>query len=141
MVGQLYPRTDVRRVGAYTIFYMGINLGAALGSLLCGYLGEVYGWKYGFGAAGVGMLAGLIVFVIGKPLLKGKGESSNPARLRERVAGLPFEWLLYLFGIVLVVVCWWMVQNQDEIGRAHVCTPVTNEHLVCRLLLDKNKIN
>ncbi|HEY9541273.1 MAG TPA: peptide MFS transporter, partial [Luteimonas sp.] len=50
MVGQLYPRTDVRRDGAYTIFYMGINLGAALGSLLCGYLGEVYGWKYGFGA-------------------------------------------------------------------------------------------
>src|SRR3546814_8525585 len=62
------------------------------------------------------MLAGLIVFVIGKPLLKGKGESSNPARLRERVAGLPFEWLLYLFGIVLVVVCWWMVQNQDVVG-------------------------
>src|SRR3546814_5009237 len=55
MVGQLYPRTDVRRDGAYTIFYMGINLGAALGSLLCGYLGEVYGWKYGFGAAGFGM--------------------------------------------------------------------------------------
>src|SRR3546814_20346606 len=56
------------------------------------------------------MLAGLIVFVIGKPLLKGKGESSNPARLRERVAGLPFEWLLYLFGIVLVVACWGVVQ-------------------------------
>src|SRR3546814_15197097 len=95
---------------------MGIDLGAALGSLLCGYLGEVYGWKYGFGAAGVGMLAGLIVFVIGKPLLKGQGESSNPARLRERVAGLPFEWLLYLFDIVLVVVCWWMVQHQDVVG-------------------------
>src|SRR3546814_1595491 len=62
------------------------------------------------------MLAGLIVFVIGKPLLKGKGESSNPARLRERVAGLPFEWLLYLFGIVLVVACWWMVQNQGVVG-------------------------
>lgn len=116
MVGQLYPRTDVRRDGAYTIFYMGINLGAALGSLLCGYLGEVYGWKYGFGAAGVGMLLGLIVFVIGKPLLKGKGESSNPARLRERVAGVPFEWLLYLVGMVLVVACWWMVQHQDVVG-------------------------
>src|SRR3546814_11976741 len=72
-----YPRTDVRCDGAYLIFYMCINLGAALGSLLCGYLGKVYGWKYGFGAAGFGMLAGLIVFVIGKPLLKGKGESSN----------------------------------------------------------------
>ncbi|QDH71089.1 peptide MFS transporter [Marilutibacter alkalisoli] len=118
MVGQLYPRTDVRRDGAYTIFYMGINLGAFLGSLLCGYLGEVYGWKYGFGAAGVGMLLGLIVFVIGKPLLQGRGESRAPAKLRERIAGIPFEWLLYGFGILVVVACWWMVQNQKVVGWA-----------------------
>src|SRR3546814_11921160 len=62
------------------------------------------------------MLAGLLVFGIGKPLLKCKGESSNPARLRERVAGLPFAWLLYLFGIVLLVACWWMVQTQGVVG-------------------------
>ncbi|WP_207949553.1 peptide MFS transporter [Luteimonas aestuarii] len=118
MVGQLYPRTDVRRDGAYTIFYMGINLGAFLGSLLCGYLGETYGWKYGFGAAGVGMLLGLIVFVVGKPLLEGNGESSNPVKLRERVAGIPFEWTLYLLGIAIVAACWWMVQNQQIVGWA-----------------------
>ena len=118
MVGQLYPRTDVRRDGAYTIFYMGINLGAFLGSLLCGWLGETYGWKYGFGAAGFGMLLGLVVFVIGKPLLLGNGESTNPTRLRDRVMGLPFEWLLYLVGIAMVVVCWWMVQNQAVVGWA-----------------------
>ena len=118
MVGQLYPRTDVRRDGAYTIFYMGINLGAFLGSLLCGYLGETYGWKYGFGAAGVGMLLGLVVFVIGRPTLQGRGESSNPSKLRERVMGLPFEWLLYGLGIVIVLVCWWMVQNQAVVGWA-----------------------
>ena len=118
MVGQLYPRTDVRRDGAYTIFYMGINLGAFLGALLCGYLGETYGWKYGFGAAGVGMLLGLIVFVIGRPSLRGKGESTNPQRLRERTLGLPFEWLLYALGLVLVVVCWFMVQNQQVVGGA-----------------------
>ncbi|MDO5505861.1 MAG: peptide MFS transporter [Pseudoxanthomonas suwonensis] len=115
MVGQLYPRTDVRRDGAYTIFYMGINLGAALGSLLCGYLGETYGWKYGFGAAGIGMLLGLIVFVLGKPLLRGNGESRDPAKLRERVAGIPFEWMLYLVGLVAVAACWWMVQNQSAV--------------------------
>lgn len=79
IVGQLYARTDVRRDGAYTIFYMGINLGAALGSILCGYLGETYGWAYGFGAAGFGMLLGLIVFVVFKPLLLGRGEPSDPA--------------------------------------------------------------
>ena len=118
MVGQLYPRTDVRRDGAYTIFYMGINLGAFLGALLCGYLGEVHGWKYGFGAAGVGMLLGLIVFVVGKPLLQGRGESANPARLRERVAGVRFEWLLYGLGILIVIACWWMVQHQKVVGWA-----------------------
>ncbi len=70
MVDQLYKLTDVRRDGAYTIFYMGINVGAAIGTILAGYLGETYGWKYGFGAAGVGMLLGLAVFVLGKGLLK-----------------------------------------------------------------------
>lgn len=109
IVGQLYPRTDVRRDGAYTIFYMGINLGAAIGSLLCGYLGQTYGWAYGFGAAGFGMLLGLIVFTWGKPLLLGRGEP--PVMLRK---GL--EWGLYAIGLGAVVACWWMVQNQSVVG-------------------------
>lgn len=116
IVGQLYPRTDVRRDGAYTIFYMGINLGAALGALLCGYLGETYGWSYGFGAAGVGMLLGLIVFVVFKPLLLGRGEPANPEALNKPVLGIKLEWLLYLVGLVAVVVCWWLVQNQAVVG-------------------------
>ena len=116
MVGQLYPRTDVRRDGAYTIFYMGINLGAFLGSLLCGYIGETYGWSYGFGLAGVGMLLGLIVFIWGKPLLLGRGEAPDPARLAAPVAGIKFEWLLYLVGLLAVGACWWMVQNQAVVG-------------------------
>ena len=116
IVGQLYPRTDVRRDGAYTIFYMGINLGAALGALLCGYLGETYGWSYGFGAAGVGMLLGLIVFVVFKPLLLGRGESSNPEALAKPFMGIKFEWLLYLVGVAAVGVCWWLVQNQSVVG-------------------------
>jgi POT family proton-dependent oligopeptide transporter len=116
IVGQLYPRTDVRRDGAYTIFYMGINLGAALGSLLCGYLGQTYGWSYGFGAAGVGMLLGLIVFVLGKPLLMGKGEAPDPVRLTSSVAGIKFEWLLYLVGIAAVVGIWQLIQYQEAVG-------------------------
>ncbi|MDZ7588039.1 MAG: peptide MFS transporter [Parasphingorhabdus sp.] len=116
IVGQLYPRTDVRRDGAYTIFYVGINLGAALGSLACGYLGEVYGWSYGFGAAGVGMLLGLIVFVAFKPLLLGRGEAPDPVALAAPVAGIKLEWLLYLVGLIAVIVCWWMVQNQAVVG-------------------------
>jgi len=116
IVGQLYPRTDVRRDGAYTIFYMGINLGAALGSLLCGYLGQTYGWAYGFGAAGFGMLAGLIVFTIFKPLLLGRGEAPDPVALARPVMGIKFEWLLYMLGILAVGACWWMVQNQAVVG-------------------------
>jgi len=116
IVGQLYPRTDVRRDAAYTIFYMGINLGAAAGSILCGYIGQTYGWRYGFGLAGFGMLAGLIVFIVFTPLLMGKGESRDPARLKSRVAGIKFEWLLYLVGLAMVVGIWGLIQYQEAVG-------------------------
>lgn len=116
IVGQLYPRTDVRRDPAYTIFYMGINLGAFMGSLLCGYLGEVYGWAYGFGAAGFGMLLGLVVFMWGKPYLLGKGEAQNPEQLKKPVAGIKLEWFLYAIGLAAVAVCWALIQYQELIG-------------------------
>jgi len=116
IVGQLYPRTDVRRDGAYTIFYMGINVGAAIGTIIAGYLGETYGWGLGFGAAGVGMLLGLVVFVIFKPLLQGRGEAPNAARLHERVAGLKLEWLLYLLGFAAIAGIWFLIQYQGFYG-------------------------
>lgn len=116
MVGQLYPRTDIRRDPAYTIFYVGINLGAAMGSLIAGYLGQTYGWAYGFGAAGVGMLLGLVVFVLGKPLLLGRGEPRDPARLLARTAGIPFEWLLYILSVGAVGLVWFMIQHQKMVG-------------------------
>ncbi|MXO65531.1 peptide MFS transporter [Altericroceibacterium endophyticum] len=116
IVGQLYPRTDIRRDGAYTIFYIGINVGAALGVLLAGYLGQTVGWSYGFGAAGIGMLLGLIVFVIGKPLLLGQGEPPEPAALAKSVGGIKLEWLLYLIGILAVGFMWVLIQFQSVVG-------------------------
>ena len=116
IVGQLYPRTDVRRDGAYTIFYMGINVGAAVGTIIAGYLGQSYGWAYGFGAAGFGMLLGLIVFVIFKPLLMGRGESSVPEKLNAPYMGIKFEYFLYIIGLLAVAVTWWLVQNQAIVG-------------------------
>jgi len=116
IVGQLYPRTDVRRDGAYTIFYMGINVGAAIGTIIAGYLGETYSWSLGFGAAGVGMLLGLVVFVIFKPLLQGRGEAPNPARLHERIMGLKLEWLLYLLGFAAIGGIWLLIQYQGFYG-------------------------
>lgn len=64
MVGMLYPKTSGLKDSGFTIFYMGINLGAAMSPLLCGYIGETYGWHYGFGLATIGMLVGLAVFVM-----------------------------------------------------------------------------
>lgn len=111
IVGQLYPRTDVRRDPAYTIFYMGINVGAATASIICGYLGQTYGWKWGFGLAGVGMLIGLIFFVLGKPLLMGKGEPKDPSKLR---GGR--EYGIYGAGLAMVALCWVAIQYQDMVG-------------------------
>lgn len=116
IVGQLYPRTDIRRDAGYTIFYMGINVGAATASIICGYLGQTYGWQYGFGLAGFGMLIGLIFFVLGKPLLRGRGEPKNPAVLKEKFAGLPREWSIYGLGILMVALCWLAVQYQELVG-------------------------
>lgn len=69
MVGQLYPPGDPARDGGFSIFYMGINLGAFLCAFVCGTLGQQVGWHWGFGSAAVGMIAGLIMYMIGRPLL------------------------------------------------------------------------
>jgi POT family proton-dependent oligopeptide transporter len=71
MVGALYPPDDPRRDGAFTIFYMGINLGAFICAFVCGTLGEKVGWHWGFGAAAVGMILGLIVYIAARPKLLG----------------------------------------------------------------------
>jgi POT family proton-dependent oligopeptide transporter len=64
IVGSLYAQHAAKRDAGFTIFYMGINLGAAMSPLLCGYIGELYGWHWGFGLATIGMLTGLAVFVM-----------------------------------------------------------------------------
>ncbi len=76
MVGQLYGPGDPRRDGAFTIFYMGINLGAFICAFVCGTLGEKVGWHWGFAAAAVGMIFGLLLYLVGRPyFLKGIGEA------------------------------------------------------------------
>jgi POT family proton-dependent oligopeptide transporter len=82
MVGQLYQQGDSRRDGGFTIFYMGVNLGALIGQFVCGYFGESprWGWHYGFGAAGVGMLCGLGLYLrLRSKYLAGVGEAPNRA--------------------------------------------------------------
>ena len=117
IVGSLYPRNDVRRDGGFTIFYMGINLGAFGGALLAGWLGQNYGWGYGFGLAGIGMLGGLYIFLKGQPLLRGHAEPPDAARLTAPVfAGLSQEKLIWAGTLVGVIVIWQLIQYQELIG-------------------------
>ena len=78
IVGQLYARDDPRRDAGFSLFYMGINLGAFISPFLCGYLGQRVGWHWGFGAAGVGMTFGLIQYVLGQKRLGQAGVLLEP---------------------------------------------------------------
>ncbi len=117
LVGQLYRRDDVRRDSGFSIFYMGINLGAWIGPIIVGILGETVGWGYGFGAAGIGMLLGLVVFVLCRGSLHGAGEPADPAALRAPVfAGLSREWSIYVGAIFLTLVVWGLIRSQEAVG-------------------------
>ncbi|EGF89857.1 amino acid/peptide transporter Peptide:H+ symporter family protein [Asticcacaulis biprosthecium C19] len=111
IVGQLYREKDPRRDAGFQFYYYGINLGSFWAAALCGYLGENVGWWAGFGLAGIGMLAGLIMFTLGKPWLMGKGEPPKPEVLKEKVGPLNKEVLIYLGGLALVPVIYLLVQQ------------------------------
>lgn len=117
LVGSLYTREDPRRDGAYTLFYMGINLGSFLGAIICGFLLQYKGFSWGFGAAGIGMLAGLIVFIKGRHLFGSAGLPSEPALLKQPTAiGISKEWSIYLLSIGGVIVCWQLMQSPAVVG-------------------------
>ena len=117
IVGALYEFGDSRRDSGFTIFYMGINLGSFLSAIFCGYLGIAYGWKYGFGLAGIGMLVGLLVFLRYQSWLEGRAEPPDPEKLAEPVfMGLSREWLCYGAGIAMIAVSMLLVMNEDIVG-------------------------
>ena len=119
IVGKLYGRDDPRRDSGFTIFYMGINIGSFTATLLCGWLGETYGWGYGFGAAGIGMVLGLITFLWGQKYLDGHAEPSDPAALREPVLGpVSREWAIYAITLVALAAIWLLVQREPVVHLA-----------------------
>jgi POT family proton-dependent oligopeptide transporter len=118
LVGELYSAGDKRRDSGFTLFYMGINLGSFLATIICVWLGETYGWSYGFGAAGVGMFFGLVTFISGKKYLMGKGESTNQPFLEQKSFGLKNEWLIYIGSVLSTLLFWQMVQNHDAVSIA-----------------------
>ena len=116
IVGKLYSRDDPRRDGGFTIFYMGINIGSFVATILCGWLGETYGWKYGFGAAGIGMIIGLCTFTYGQKYLHGLAEPSDPEKLQKSILGpITVERAIYLLSIPAIYVMWWLVQREHVV--------------------------
>jgi POT family proton-dependent oligopeptide transporter len=114
MVGGLYAQGDVRRDDGFIIFYIGINVGAFLSSLIVGYVGETYGWHYGFGLAGIGMTLGLIQYLFGQKYLSQVGDfiGNNKSDQGEDVLKKPLtsiekDRLVVLFlSFILVIVFW-----------------------------------
>jgi POT family proton-dependent oligopeptide transporter len=101
-INDLYKPDDPRRGWAYNVYYVGINIGGFLAPLICGTLGEFYGWHWGFGAAGVGMLAGLIIYVAGSDYLPERTEVERK-ELREAPIQRGRETALLLLGVGLAV--------------------------------------
>ena len=118
IVGSLYPEGDSRRDQGFTIFYMGINLGSFLAFLIVGYIGETYGWKYGFGLAGIGMLIGLTIFLRGQHYFGEAGGPPNPKQLTERLYGVSRENWVYLSGIAMVIAGFFLVSRPVVVNNA-----------------------
>ena len=117
IVGDLYPKGDPRRDGGFTLFYMGINLGSFLATWSCGILGIVFGWAWGFGLAGVGMLLGLIVFQFGQSWLDGVANPPSAAKLKEKIFGpINVEWACYLSAVGVVLLCMGLLKHASVIG-------------------------
>lgn len=117
IVGKLYDKNDPRKDAGFTLFYMGINLGAALAAIVCGYVGVTYGWSYGFALAGFGMLFGLVVFLVGQPYLKGCADTPDLQLLTQ-----PMWWrftrehLIYIFAIVMVLLVAMIIGDHQVVG-------------------------
>lgn len=118
-VGALYPEGDSRRDGAFTLFYMGINLGALLCGLVCGTLAFLYGWKYGFASAGVGMILGLVVYTLGGKYLapdalsrKKEAEKLAPV-VNEPLTKAEWKRVWALVALVVLNVVFWMTFEQQ----------------------------
>ena len=112
-VGSLYPPGDARRDRAYSIFYVGINIGAFFAPLICGTLGEEVGWHYGFGAAGVGMLLGLVIYLYAAPTLPPDAIATAEARTRGPLASEERRAIGALVLLCVPVILFWATYEQQ----------------------------
>ena len=113
MVGGLYKQGDDRRDKGFTIFYIGINIGAFLSALIVGYVGEKIGWHYGFGLAGIGMVIGQIVYIWGQKYLVGIGDylgtssAENQALMKKPLSKIEKDRVIVLLISFLIIIVFW----------------------------------
>ena len=116
-IGSLYPIGDPRRDRAYTIYYAGVNLGAFLSPLVCGTLGQVYGWQYGFGAAGVGMVIGLALYLVGQPYLPAdqltRAKAAQAETTKSPLSAAEWKVIAGLIALCALNVVFWGVYEQQ----------------------------
>ena len=112
-VGMLYPPGDNRRDTAYSVFYVGVNLGAFLAPLVCGTLGEDVGWGYGFGSAGVGMIVAMAVYIIGWKTLPMEGLRERKTTERRPLSKAEWKSVGALILLVAPFTLWWACYEQQ----------------------------
>lgn len=100
----LYTRDDPRRARAYNVYYVGVNMGAFLAPFLCGTMGEIYGWHWGFGVAGLGMLASVVIYAAGSHHLPEGGSPLTPQLSRSPMDAQVWRRLAFLGGVAAIVV-------------------------------------
>jgi len=114
MIGKFYPDGDPRRDGAFSLFYMGINIGAFLSPLTCGTIGEIEGWQYGFLTAGIGMLIGFLLFMWArsKGYFEDKGLPPENA-IQFKMLGINGKYIPYIFTAVMIPLAWLLIVQND----------------------------
>ncbi|MFY0603146.1 MAG: MFS transporter [Flavobacteriaceae bacterium] len=130
-VGALYKDGDRRKDSGFTIFYMGINIGAFVSPLLCGWLGHTYGWHYGFGLAGIGMLAGLACFWSGikQNVFGDKGLPPNEEVYEKKILGIPQKTFVPIVAFLAAPVIAYLLSEYKAVGGGET------------FLGDKNPVN
>ena len=141
MVGKLYAPDDARRDGAFSIFYMGVNIGAAIGGLICGYIGQKINWHYGFGLAGIFMVIGLITFMFGQ---KSLGEIGlTPKESSGVETAMSKQLTVLVASLVIIPIFIFLFNNYTLMGKIMfpVCIAATIAMIIIAFQQDKEAKN
>ena len=117
MVGKLYAPDDARRDGAFSIFYMGVNIGAAIGGLICGYIGQKINWHYGFGLAGIFMVIGLITFMFGQKSLGEIGLTPKENEGKGPEVAMSKQLIVLAASLVIIPIFIFLFNNYTLMGK------------------------